>query len=138
MSRIGDYALLGDCQSAALVDSSGSVDWWCAPRFDSRSVFARLLDPAAGHFSIRPEAPFTVRRTYVEETMVLETTFTTEGGGSVSPMRWRWGTATGATTSAVASRMSCCGGSRVSKATWRFSWSWRPGWNTGSSSRGCP
>ena len=80
MSRIGDYAMLGDCNSAALVDSTGSVDWWCAPRFDSRSVFARLLDPAAGHFSIRPEASFTVRRTYAESTMVLETVFTTAGG----------------------------------------------------------
>ena len=80
MSRIEDYAMLGDCQSAALVDTRGSVDWWCAPRFDSRSVFARLLDPAAGHFFIRPQQPFTVVRAYLEDTMVLETTFTTEDG----------------------------------------------------------
>ena len=72
--------MLGDCQSAALVDSRGSVDWWCAPRFDSRSVFARLLDPTAGHFSICPEGPFTVQRAYVEDTMVLETTFRSEKG----------------------------------------------------------
>jgi GH15 family glucan-1,4-alpha-glucosidase len=77
---IADYALLGDCQSAALVSREGSIDWWCAPRFDSRSAFARLLDPAAGHWSIRPAGSFTVSRRYLDGTMVLETTFTAQGG----------------------------------------------------------
>lgn len=77
---ISDYALLGDCQSAALVSRDGSVDWWCAPRFDSRSVFARILDPAAGHFSICPAGDYQVAREYTESTMVLRTTFTTAGG----------------------------------------------------------
>jgi len=77
---ISDYALVGDCQSAALVSRDGSVDWWCAPRFDSRSVFARILDHAAGHFSIRPPEAYEVSREYLESTMVLRTTFTTEGG----------------------------------------------------------
>lgn len=79
-AAISDYALLGDCQSAALVSRDGSVDWWCAPRFDSRSVFARILDPGAGHFSVRPAGPYEVTREYAESTMVLRSTFTTAGG----------------------------------------------------------
>ncbi|MEJ7781257.1 MAG: glycoside hydrolase family 15 protein [Solirubrobacteraceae bacterium] len=79
-SAIGDYALLGDCHSAALVGRDGSIDWWCAPRFDSRSAFARLLDPGAGHWSIRPSEPYAVERVYLEDTMVLQSTFSTTGG----------------------------------------------------------
>jgi GH15 family glucan-1,4-alpha-glucosidase len=77
---ISDYALLGDCQSAALVSRDGSVDWWCPARFDSRSVFGRILDPGAGHFSIRPAGAYEISRAYVESTMVVCTTFTTTGG----------------------------------------------------------
>ncbi len=77
---ISDYALLGDCHSAALVSRDGSVDWWCPARFDSRSVFARILDSAAGHFSIRPVQAYETSREYVESTMVVRTTFTTTGG----------------------------------------------------------
>ncbi len=80
---IADYALLGDCHSAALVSSGGSIDWWCAPRFDSRSVFARLLDPEAGHWSIRPVGSFSVTREYVPGTMVVRTTFRTATGMAV-------------------------------------------------------
>lgn len=81
MSRpIADYALLGDCHSAALVSRDGSVEWWCPARFDARSVFARLLDPGAGHFSIRPTERFEVAREYEPDTMVLRTTFTTASG----------------------------------------------------------
>src|SRR5690349_17145351 len=77
---IGDYAMLSDCASAALVGSDGSIDWLCLPRFDSPALFARLLDPAAGHFQIAPAAPYTVTRAYVPGTLVLETTFTTDDG----------------------------------------------------------
>ena len=80
---IGDYALLSDCRSAALVSRDGSVDWLCCPRFDAPSVFCRLLDPAGGRFAIRPTGEFQASRRYVDQTMVLETTFTAAAGTAV-------------------------------------------------------
>jgi len=80
MTRIEDYALLGDCHGAALVARDGTVAWWCPARFDGRSVFASLLDPDAGHWSIRPQGEFEADRRYVAETMVLETTFRAQAG----------------------------------------------------------
>jgi GH15 family glucan-1,4-alpha-glucosidase len=80
MTSIADYALLGDCQGAALVSLHGSVDWWCPVRFDAPSVFSRVLDPNAGHWSIRPASGRTVVRRYVEGTMVVETEFDTGSG----------------------------------------------------------
>jgi GH15 family glucan-1,4-alpha-glucosidase len=77
---VAAYGLLADCNSAALVARDGSIDWLCVPRYDSPSVFGRLLDPAAGHWSIRPRSPFTSERRYVPGTLVLETTFTTDSG----------------------------------------------------------
>jgi GH15 family glucan-1,4-alpha-glucosidase len=77
---IGDYGLLADCTSAALVDRAGSIDWLCLPRYDSDAIFARLLDPHAGHWSIRPAGDFTAERRYLPGTLVVETTFTTAGG----------------------------------------------------------
>src|SRR3954466_15868417 len=77
---IADYGLLADCTSAALVDRSGSIDWLCLPRYDSPAVFSRLLDPAAGHWSITPAADFEVERRYLPGTLVIETTFTTATG----------------------------------------------------------
>jgi GH15 family glucan-1,4-alpha-glucosidase len=79
---IAEYALLSDCRSAALVSRAGSVDWLCFPRFDGPSVFARLLDDAAGHFLIRPAGEFAVTRRYFEETMALETSFRTPTGAA--------------------------------------------------------
>src|SRR5438128_8487440 len=82
---IADHALLSDCRSAALVTSGGSIDWLCFPRFDSPSVFARLLDDDAGHWSIEPAArgPIETSRRYLPGTMVLETTFRTPIGTAV-------------------------------------------------------
>src|SRR5215218_6486064 len=77
---IADYGLLADCNSSALVDRAGSIDWLCLPRYDSDAVFARLLDPNAGHWSIRPARPFTTERRYLPGTLVIETTFTTDSG----------------------------------------------------------
>ena len=77
---IADYALLSDCKSAALVSRAGSVDWLCFPRFDSPSVFGRIVDDRAGHWSIRPTGPADIERRYVDDTMVLETTFRTPDG----------------------------------------------------------
>jgi alpha,alpha-trehalase len=80
---MSDYALLSDCRSAALVSRGGSVDWLCFPRFDAPSVFARLLDEDAGHFSVRPVGEAEVSRGYVDQTMALETTFRTPTGTAV-------------------------------------------------------
>ena len=77
---IADYGLLADCNSAALVDRAGSIDWLCLPRYDSDAVFARLLDPDAGHWSLRPAGEFSAQRRYVPDTLVIETTFTTDSG----------------------------------------------------------
>jgi alpha,alpha-trehalase len=78
---IGDYALLSDCHSAALVSRDGSIDWCCFHRFDARPVFSRLLDWAnGGHFRIAPTHPYTVSRRYLPATSVLETRFVTAGG----------------------------------------------------------
>jgi GH15 family glucan-1,4-alpha-glucosidase len=79
-SPIAEYALLSDCRSAALVHRSGSVDWLCFPRFDSPSVFARLLDDRAGHWSISVADGRAVRRRYLDGTLVLETVFESRTG----------------------------------------------------------
>ena len=75
---IADYALLADCNSAALVSRAGSVDWLCLPRYDSPALFARLLGPDAGHWSIRPPGGSESEHRYLPGTLVLETTFTTD------------------------------------------------------------
>jgi len=79
-TSIGDYALLSDCQSAALVKRDGSVEWYCPERFDSPSVFARMLDTDGGHWYIRPAGEFEVERSYLDDTMVLRTVFHTAQG----------------------------------------------------------
>jgi GH15 family glucan-1,4-alpha-glucosidase len=81
-TRIEDYAMLGDCESAALVSRTGSIDWLCWPRFDSGALFAALLgSPANGRWQIAPKAPDPrITRRYRGETLILETDFETEQG----------------------------------------------------------
>src|SRR3954468_8272457 len=79
---IAEYAMLSDSSSAALVGRDGSIDWLCLPRFDSPSVFGRILDPDAGHWQIAPAGEYEVERRYLPGTLVLETTFTTPTGSA--------------------------------------------------------
>src|SRR6185295_5738570 len=75
--RIEDYALIGDCQTAALVGRDGSIDWLCLPRFDSGACFAALLGtPEHGRWRIAPADPGArATRAYRDDTLVLETEF---------------------------------------------------------------
>jgi GH15 family glucan-1,4-alpha-glucosidase len=75
---IGDYGLLGDTRTAALVSSDGAIDWLCVPRFDGEPVFGRLVGgPAAGMFRVGPaQAGVVVERRYRLHTATLETTWT--------------------------------------------------------------
>jgi GH15 family glucan-1,4-alpha-glucosidase len=79
---IEDYALVGDCETAALVGRDGSVDWLCWPRFDSGACFAALLGgPEHGRWLLAPTDPKAVaRRRYLDDTLVLETAFETAEG----------------------------------------------------------
>jgi GH15 family glucan-1,4-alpha-glucosidase len=82
MARIEDYAVIGDCETAALVSRDGSIDWLCWPRFDSPACFAALLGgPEQGRWQLAPTGP-TVRvtRRYRGDTMILETEFETADG----------------------------------------------------------
>jgi GH15 family glucan-1,4-alpha-glucosidase len=80
--RIEDYAVIGDCETAALVSRTGSIDWLCWPTFSSQAVFAALLGTADhGYWKIAPtHKKTTVERRYEPETMIVETTFTTPDG----------------------------------------------------------
>jgi GH15 family glucan-1,4-alpha-glucosidase len=85
--RIEDYALIGDCETAALVSRDGSIDWLCWPRFDSGACFAALLGgPEHGRWRLGPATSETVRqvrRRYRGDTMILETEFETDTGVAV-------------------------------------------------------
>jgi GH15 family glucan-1,4-alpha-glucosidase len=82
--RIEDYALIGDCRTAALVGRDGSIDWLCVPRFDSGACFAALLGkPGNGRWKLAPAEKVEVkkvRRRYRPGSLVLETDFVTEAG----------------------------------------------------------
>lgn len=82
--RIEDYALIGDCSSGALVSRDGSIDWLCLPRFDSGACFASLLGTCDhGRWQICPSGQYQVDRRYREDTLILETEFTTPEGSLV-------------------------------------------------------
>jgi GH15 family glucan-1,4-alpha-glucosidase len=81
MPRIEDYALIGDLQTAALVERGGSIDWLCFPRFDSGACFAALLgDSENGRWLLAPVEGGTTTRRYLDDTLVLETTWETTTG----------------------------------------------------------
>ena len=79
---IEDYALIGDCETAALVGRDGSIDWLCWPRFDSDACFAALLGtPEHGRWLIAPaDGDAKVARRYRDDTLILETRFETADG----------------------------------------------------------
>ncbi len=81
-AAIEDYALIGDCETAALVSRDGSVDWLCWPRFDSAACFAALLGTREhGRWKVAPaDSRARLSRRYLPETLILETTFETDSG----------------------------------------------------------
>jgi GH15 family glucan-1,4-alpha-glucosidase len=78
---ISDYAVIGDCHTAALISTEGSIDWACLPHFDSPAMFLRLLDASkGGHCSVAPAEPALPSRQYLPDTNVLETIWETTTG----------------------------------------------------------
>src|ERR1043166_2371967 len=84
-TRIEDYAIIGDCETAALVSRDGSIDWLCWPRFDSPACFAALLGgPAHGRWKLAPpDEKARGPRHYRDDTLILETEFETAEGSVV-------------------------------------------------------
>jgi GH15 family glucan-1,4-alpha-glucosidase len=78
---IKDYAIIGNCETAALINPDGGIDWLCLPAFDSPSFFGALLDrEKGGEFFIHPGCTYRVEREYVEDSAILKTRFLTEQG----------------------------------------------------------
>lgn len=82
--RIEDYAIVGDCQTAAIVGRDGSIDWLCWPRFDSSACFAAILGtPEHGRWLVAPKhATAHISRRYVPDTLILESRFETDTGSA--------------------------------------------------------
>jgi GH15 family glucan-1,4-alpha-glucosidase len=129
--KIGDYGAIGDGRSVGLVSREGSLDWLCWPRFDSPSLFARLLDTDnGGYWQIAPEGSFRVSRRYIENTNVLETRFATGAGEAVLTDLMPVVTPTGAIRpeQELLRRLECISGSVRLRATFEP----RPGFATGT------
>ncbi|WP_327326811.1 glycoside hydrolase family 15 protein [Streptomyces sp. NBC_01210] len=79
---IENHGLIGDLQTAALVTTDGTIDWFCCPRFDSPSVFGALLDrEKGGHFTVAPATKtYATKQLYLPDTAILVTRFMTESG----------------------------------------------------------
>src|SRR4051812_43162780 len=78
---IGDYGVIGDCRTAALVSKYGCIDWLCWPQFSSSSIFAAILDrERGGYWKIAPAGPFSSQREYLQGSNVLQTRFETSSG----------------------------------------------------------
>ncbi|MFD3441600.1 glycoside hydrolase family 15 protein [Streptomyces sp. NPDC058685] len=79
---IENHGLIGDLQTAALVATDGTIDWFCCPRFDSPSVFGALLDrEKGGHFTVKPAVEnYSTKQLYLPDTAILVTRFMTEAG----------------------------------------------------------
>ncbi|MGH9687956.1 MAG: trehalase-like domain-containing protein, partial [Candidatus Acidiferrales bacterium] len=81
---IEDYAMIGNCETAALVARDGSMDWMCLPRFDSDACFAALVGtPENGRWLIAPKAKARTKRRYRPDTLILETEFVTAEGSAL-------------------------------------------------------
>src|SRR5487761_952066 len=90
-ARIEDYALIGNCESAALVGRDGSIDWLALPRFDGAACFAALLgEPRHGRWLIAPVGAASSVRRYRGDTLILETDFETDDG-AVRVVDFMWG-----------------------------------------------
>ncbi|MDX1661899.1 MAG: glycoside hydrolase family 15 protein, partial [Gemmatimonadota bacterium] len=78
---IGDYGVIGDCRSAALVSKAGALEWLCMPRFESEALFAAVLDrERGGSFIVRPTGEYSTTRRYLPDTNVLESIHETSNG----------------------------------------------------------
>src|SRR3990167_11427753 len=76
MTKISDYGLIGDCRTAALVSTTGSIDWLCLPDFDSNALFCKILDDGkGGYFSIKPVGNYLSSQIYKDKTNILKTDF---------------------------------------------------------------
>ncbi len=81
MTPIKDYALIGNCETAALINPQGGIDWLCLPAFDAAPIFNRLLDDEkGGDFAIHPAGECEVTRRYLDDSAIFETRFATETG----------------------------------------------------------
>src|SRR5689334_5384002 len=78
---ISDYAVIGDCHTAALISTEGSIDWACLPHFDSPAAFLRMLDDdKGGYCCVAPAEPALASRQYLPDTNILETIWETTNG----------------------------------------------------------